>query len=474
MSKEEIEEIELDEKALDSIVEKTSTAVLEAAKDGIKENVDTAVKSAIEEATKSIIDEYLAKTEEIEKKAVEAHQKKNAETDLVAKGLEAGDFKEELTKLSPAMRFFMATRALDPESGDPSLLKELNKYALATQLQARAKVLKEKGFEAVEKTGYANETTAADGAVLIPDADFVTTVFDNLPTYGVAFRFADVRQTDRTSVRVLSLDSGLTFYSTAEAGVKTGAKLAFAKNEISLQKFAVIVPSTDELSDDAAIDYWNLVTRELTRAYAKKSDEIVFTDERTGGSAGTSTERAGIINLNGVITKAIAGSTPVWGDLLALESKLEDDLDTSNYKWFMRKEVWYQLVQTRADAVSASDQAGVYLGSSLSYGWQPNINQPTTPWGTPVVFTRVLATATSVGVNDAFAVFGDLRNTLLYNKRGMALKMLTEATVVDSEGSNLNLATQDASAMRAVVRMLHILPKGNRGKFGVLGKGTVS
>lgn len=471
----ELETITLAAEDVDQIVDKASAAVIEAAKDGIKEDVDAAVKGAIEEATKSIIDEYLAKTEEIEKKAVEAHIKASTADDPIAKGLESEDFSEEITKLSPAMRFYMAARAMDPETGDRTLLTQLNKFALATQLKKRAEILKEKGFEAVEKTGYANETTPADGSVLIPDAEFVTTVFDNLPSYGVAFRYADVRQTDRTSVRVLTLDTGLTFYSTAEAGTKTGAKLAFAKNEITLQKFAVIVPATDELSDDAAVDYWNLVTRELTRAYARKADEITFTDERTGGSAGTSGERAGIINLNGVVTKAIAGTNPTWGDLLNLEAKLEDDIDTSNYKWFMRKETWYQIVQTRADSgFSSGDAAGLYLSNSLSDGWTHNINQPTTPWGTPVVFTRVLATANSVGVNDAFAVFGDLSNTLLYNKRGMALKMLTEATVVDSEGSNLNLATQDASAMRAVIRMLHILPKGNRSRFGILGKGTVS
>ena len=466
------ETIELDAAAVDQIVEKTSAAVLESAKDGLDEKVAELVKAGIEEASQSIIDKYLKETEEIEKKAVEKAMKKAAEDSPIAKGIEAEDFTQDIADMSPAMRFFMATKAIDPETGDRELLKQLNKHALATQLEARNKVFKEKGFEAAEKTGYANEGTAADGAVLIPDAEFVTTVFDNLPTYGVAFRYADVRQTDRTSVRVLSLDNGLTFYSTAEAGVKTGAKLAFAKNEVSLQKFAVIVPATDELSDDAAIDYWNLVTRELTRAYAKKADELVFVDERTGGTG--SAERAGIINLQGVVTKAIAGSTPTWGDLLATEAKLEDDLDTSNYKWFMRKETWFQIVQTRADAVTGGDGAGLYLGGSINNAWVPNINQPTTPWGTPVVFTRVLATATSVGVNDAFAVYGDLSNTLLYNKRGMALKMLTEATVVDSEGSNLNLATQDASAMRAVVRMLHILPKGNRSKFGVLGKGTVS
>lgn len=467
------ETITLDDEAVKAIVAKTSDAVVEAAKEGIKEDVDTAVKAAIEEASKDIIAEYLKQTEEIEKKAIAAHIKKTAATDLIAKGLENEDFTQEIADMSPAMRFFMAARALDPEDGNRKLLKQLNKHALATQLQARAKILKEKGFEAVEKTGYANEATAADGSVLIPDAEFVTTVFDNLPSYGVAFRYADVRQTDRTSVRVLSLDQGLTFYSTAEAGVKTGAKLAFAKNEVSLQKFAVIVPATDELSDDAAVDYWNLVTRELTRAYARKADEVVFTDERTGGTG--SAERAGIINLQGVVTKAIAGTAPTWDDLLNTEAKLEDDIDTSNYKWFLRKETWYQLVQTRASSGFASnDGQGLYLANSLSEGWMHNINQPTTPWGTPVVFTRVLATANSVGVNDAFAVFGDLSNTILYNKRGMALKMLTEATVVDSEGSNLNLATQDASAMRAVIRMLHILPKGNRSRFGVLGKGTVS
>lgn len=460
-SEEEIVDIQLEAKDVAVIVDKTKDAVLEAAKDGIDSAVEAKVKEAVEAGTKEIIDSYLEKTEEIERKAVEKAAKETSADDPIAKGIEAGDFTDEIAKMSPAMRLFRAARAIHPETGDAAELKALNKFALATQLKKRAEVFKEKGFEAVEKTGYANETTAADGAVLIPDAEFVTTVFDNLPSFGVAFQFADVRQTDRTSVRVLSLDSGLTFYSTAEAGVKTGAKLAFAKTEVSLQKFAVIVPATDELSDDAAIDYWNLVTRELTRAYAKKADELVFIDTTYG-----------ITNLSGVITENVsgAGTTVTWNDLLDTEAKLEDDIDTSNYKWFMRKETWYRLVETRGTTNDA------YLAGSLNTatGWVGNINQPTTPWGTPVVFARVLPTANAVSSNDAFAVYGDLSNTMLYNKRGMALTMLTEATVVDSEGSDLNLATQDASAMRAVIRMLHICPKANRPKFGILGTGTVS
>ena len=447
-------EFKLEGEALDAIVDKTSEKAVEK----VQESIDASVKSAVEASTKEMLEKQIANTEEIERKAVEAHVAKATENDPVAKGIADGKFSEEIAKMTPAMRFYRQTRAIDPDNGSMSELKALNEYAIASQLKARAKA-QEQGQDVVAKTGYGNSTTAADGAVLIPDAEFVTTVFDNLPAYGVAFQYADVRQTDRTSVRVITLDSGLAFYSTNEAAVKTGAKLAFAKTEVSLQKYAVIVPAADEFTDDAAIDYWNLVTRELSRAYAKLADELVFTNTTYG-----------ITNQSGVITHTLGANAAAldWGDLLTLEAKLEDDLDTSNYKLFMRKETWFALVQSKG---TTNDH---YIAGSLNAGWTANINQPTTPWGTPVVFTRVLPTINSVSANDAIAVFGDLRNTLLYNKRGMALKMLTEATVVDSEGSNLNLATQDASAMRAVVRLLHILPKGNKTKFAVLGTGTVS
>lgn len=448
------EEVTLDGEAQDQIV----TAVKDAVMPELREAVGEVAKEAIEEANKSVLDQYLEKTEEIERKAVEAAQAGEVADDPVAKGVEEGKLNEKFVNMSPAMRLFKQMRALVSEDG--ATLRALNKVSLATQLKARGEVEKE-GAAAVAKTGYANEGTAGDGSVLVPDADFITTVFDNLPKYGVAFQDADVRQTDRTSVRVISLDSGLTFYATAEAGVKTAAKLQFSKNEVSLQKYAVIVPATDELTEDAAVDFWNLVTRELSRGYAKKADEITFTDTSSG-----------ITNQTGVLTYAVsgAGSTITWDDLLNAQAKTEDDLDESGAKWYMRKETWYRLVQLKA-AVT-----GEYLSGSANTatGWVANPNQPTTPWGTPVQFTRVLPTSTSVNANDGYAVYGDLSNYLLFNKRGMQLKMLTEATILDADSVSTNLATQDISAMRAVVRMLGILPKGNRGKFVVLGTGTVS
>lgn len=460
------EEIVIPKETLKGITDVVSKDVQES----LDKSIDEKLEKAVEEGSKKVIDKYLEEHESaIQKGVKEAEAKKQAEleaNDPIAKGLAEKKFSKEIADMSAAKRFYLAQKYLEEENLEA--LKELNAYAVATQIKARMAVEKEGGDAAVAKTGYANSTTAADGAVLIPDAEFVTTVFDNLPKYGVAFRYADVRQTDRTAVRVISLDSGLRFYRTAEAGVKTGAKLAFSKNEVSLLKYAVIVPAADEFTDDAAIDYWNVVTQELTRAYARLADEITFTDTTSG-----------ITNLSGVVTEPVsgAGTTINWDDLLQAESHVEDDVDTSNFNWFMRKETWFRLIQLKG---TTNDH---YIAGSLVAGWSPNPNQPTTPWGTPVVFTRVLPSSgptlsadgqNVVATNDAFAVYGDLKNYLLYNKRGMAIKILEEAIVKDSENSDFNLATQDATAMRAVVRLLGICPKGNRGKFVVLGTGTVS
>lgn len=443
------EELIVDEAAIKQISEKVA--------EGLDENTkEVATKAATEAATKAV-EAHIAATEEVVSKRVkevqDAEAQKALDANFVAKGIAEGTIDEEIAKMSASMRFLRQMKALVEE--DSETMKRFNAYSIAATKQARAEVEK-KGEAEVAKTGYANSTTAADGSVLIPDPEFVLTVFDNLPNYGVAFGNADVRQTDRNAVRVISLDSGLTFYQTAEGGVKTAAKLAFSKNEQSLLKYAVIVPAADEFTDDAAIDYWNVVTRELSRAYAKKADEIVFTDTTTG-----------ITNLTGVLTQTVGASTD-WTDLLNSEAKTEDGL-TGNFKWYMRKETWFALIALRG---TTNDH---YLTGSLNTnGWVANPNSPTTPWGTPVVFTRVLPTVNSVSANDGFAVYGDLSNYILYNKRGMALKMLTEASIVDADGATTNLATQDISAMRAVVRMLGICPKGNRSKFVVMGTGTVS
>ena len=434
--KEIVEEtIELGDKELGQIAEKVGESLLPQ------------MQEQLEKGQEALLEKFIAKTEEIKGKEVKAAaaDKGVDGEDAVTRGLKKGLFPEAMVKEAKEMRFFKAAQALS--NGDMNAVNQFNQYALAAR----------------EKAGYANEGTLADGGALVPDPEFDTTVYENLPKYGVAFADADVRQTDHTAVRFLSLDAGLQFYATAEAGVKTGAKLSFTKELVSLLKYAVIVPATDELTDDAAIDFWNLVTKELTRAYARLADELTFTDATSG-----------ITNTAGVITQPVsgAGTTITWDDLLTAEGKTEDNLDNSNSKWYMRKETWYRLLRTKASSGTGDYFFDAFIGNPM---------QPSTPWGRPVVFTRVLpssgVTAGSpgtVGSNDAFAVFGDLSSYVLYNKRGMALTVLREATIVDAASQNFNLATQDGTAMRAVVRLFGKLPKGSTSKFVIVGTGTVS
>jgi HK97 family phage major capsid protein len=365
--------------------------------------------------------------------------------------------KSPYATMSKEKRFFLGVKAIINK--DQQTVNDLNKfsgdlYALKAYKDGRFDDLK-------EKAGYANDAVSADGGALVPDPEFNTTVYENLPKYGVIFADGNVQNTDRTAVYALSLTGTIAFTNVAEAGAIAGTKLAFSRKQTNLIKYAAIIPATSELTEDSIIDYWNIVTNEISRAYGLVSDTQVFTDTTNG-----------ILHQAGVITQPLisggAGTTISWDDLLNAEGKTEDMLDTSDFVWYLRKEVFFKLAQSKASG------NGQYLAYSMLGGWAPNPNNPATPWGTPIKFTRVLPKTTEVSANGGMAVYGTLKNTNFYNKNGMALTMLTEAAVTDASGQTFNLATQDGIALRAVVRILHILPVGNASKFVVVGTGTVS
>lgn len=450
---EETEEtkFELDEEAVKAIAQKASDNI-----------VADSAKIATEAATKAV-EMAMASLETVNKKTiVDTETKEAGEKGTVlgtikvksfdSAGYELGEVEVEskFAGESKEMRFLKAAKAL--ANGDFATLNEYKQDALQVR----------------EKAGYANEGTDADGAVLVPYPDFDTTVHENLPKYGVAAANATIRTVMSNQVKQIGLSSELTFVSTAEAAAKTGGKLALNSEVKALAKFALIVTATDELTEDSAIDFWGLVTREMARALAKLQDQIVFTNLATspGGS--------GIAHTSGVITQPVsgAGTTITWDDLLAAEGKLEDNIDSSGYKWYMRKETWFRLLQLKAD--NGTYGSLEYLAQTMANNWVGNPNNPTTPWGTPVVFTRVLTQSIHLPNPGTEAVFGDLSYYTLYQKRGMVVTALREATVKDSAGSDFNLATQDGTALRFVVRLLGFLNSNDASRFVIVGQGTVS
>lgn len=438
----------------------------------------------LKEAATAAAEAVLAKFDKPAKKAIAADEDEVDEADSTEKGMFNGDISRAVEKqlvkryfkgdvshvkafpllvkspfatMSKEKRFYLGVKALIEK--DQETIKSLN--AFAGEMFALKGLLDGRYSDMAQKAGYANDAVSADGGALVPDPEFNTTVYENLPKYGVIFSDGNVQTTDRTAVYALSLTGTIAFTNVAEAGAISGTKLGFDRKSVSLLKYAAIVPATSELTEDSIVDYWNIVTNEISRAYGKVADSLVFTDTTYG-----------ILHKSGIITQPLisagAGTTITWDDLFSAEGQTEDALDTSDFVFYMRKETFFRLAQTK------SSGSGVYLSADLLAGWSPNPNQPTTPWGTPVKFTRVLPKSTEVGSNGGFVVYGTLKNTNFYNKNGMALTMLQEASITDANGSTFNLATQDGLAMRVVVRILHILPTGNASKFVVIGTGTVS
>lgn len=413
-------------------------------------NFEEKMKEVSEASAKAAAEAVVAALDKPNKKSIEADEEAGAKK---IEDLSKAEF-ERFEKMSPQRRFFAAAKALAEGNRDEVIA--YNRFSAAKMADAAVST----GLiDAVEKAGYANINTNADGKVIVPDPDFNTQVYNNLPKYGVAFSDANVLTTDRNAVYALSLTGTVAFTSTAEAVAISGQKLVFDRKLTSLIKYAAIVPATEELTQDAIINYWELVTNEVARAYSKIADQITFTDSSMG-----------IVKTTGIITQPVTstGTSITWDDLLKAEGALEDGIDTSNFKWYMRKETFYRLAQLKAST------SGVYLADTMLAGWNPNPNSPVTPWGTPIKFTRVLNRSVDAATNDHIAVFGDLKNYNLYQKNGLEMKMLSEATITDASGSSFNLATQDGYAMRVIVRLLGILPTGNAPKFVVVGTGTVS
>lgn len=401
------------------IIEVDAEFAKEVAK-ALTPTIAEAVKVTVEEATKAQIEA----TEKTINKGVQGSETAEIEATQRVLRKKLGDMPKEVA-------FLKAAHALT--KGDKSIVAEYNE----TSLEAR------------RKAGYGNETTGADGGFLVPDPDFDAAVERMEEEYGVAVRYADVRRINSNSVKLNKKDTGFELVETNEAQAKTGLKFTIDQVDASLRKFAGIVPATDELIEDSAVDYWAEVTREFARANARKQDELVFTDATSG-----------LLEISGTAFETVGSSILdiTWDDLLNAEVKVPS-MSAGRGAHFMHRSVWNKLVQSKGT-------------SNDHYMFQPNPNGATTPWGTPVVLTEVLPGTAADADNKAFAVFGDLSYVKLYIKNGLVLTALSEATVKDADGNDINLALQDMSALRGVVRMLAVAKFADA--FAVVGTGTVS
>jgi HK97 family phage major capsid protein len=397
-------EVQLDEKALEAI---TAT---------VTEKVGNTIEAKMKEVFEAQKEEALKKLEDAEK--------------VISKNLgnvgNIADERKEVRLVKSAMALL---------KGDRETLKKYNEVSLDLRTKA----------------GYANSDINADGGYIVADPEFEAEVQKLAPNYGVSLNEANVVTISSNSVKTNKRGSNVTMYETSQAGQKTGTKLTIEQVTVELRKFAAIALATDELVEDAAIDFWNEVTQGFAEEIARIADVLVFTD--------TNVDYPGIMRQAGTIVESVGTNITdaTWDDLLNAESKVPSAA-RANMKHYMHRTVWNVFVQSKDD--------------EGRYQWFPTMGAQT-PWGTPVVLSDSLPDVNHVADgNEPFIVTGDLKRIKLYRKRGLVLERSNQATVRDADGESVNLWERDMSALRAVSRMVSLnkFPEA----FVITGTGTVS
>lgn len=261
----EIKEFELDEAALKSIASLVTVDTAEIAKE-----LDRIQKEAQAELD--------AKTDK-ELSKLQTKEAKEAQDAIDAK---------DFSKMSKEQ--FAVTQLSAALNGNKSVLAEMNVIAMKSLEDAQL----------IEKATYMNAGTAADGGVLVPNAELYNDILSLLPTYSPLAGLANVvTLTDGSSIDVDALITDVTMTEVGtEGGSKAVTKPALQKTNVAVREWAGIALLTKKLLKQSAIDVYALLRNSFARAIAKTRENMLIVD----GSNGLST-------LSGVTVLNAGGST---------------------------------------------------------------------------------------------------------------------------------------------------------------------
>jgi len=299
--------------------------------------------------------------------------------------------------------------------------------------------------------------TTDDNGAIIPPEEFIAEVSRLEEEYGVAARYVNLRRTTNNSLRGIKGGDDLTLVKTSELGVKSKQETSYEQFTLTHLEYTGIVPVSDTLLEDSAIDLWSDLTNRFARANAIRQDQLVFTENDTDDDV------YGILNATGTAQVSVSSLTEDVTIADALNEMMYEvpTPSMSNGRFYLHRSL-LGLIQRLKD-------------SSNRYIWQPGIDGGAsgTIWGMPYSLTEVLPSINEIEDGDPFLIFGDLRNTILSVRVPMQTQFFNTGVITDARGNVLlNLMQQDAQAIRARVRMnqVHVHPEA----YSVLVLGDIS
>lgn len=283
---------------------------------------------------------------------------------------------------------------------------------------------------ATMKAMTTSRTDTAKAGYTIPEAletEILRIIEDE---YGVARKEMKYLKLSSNELK-LTTGQSINTYWTDEGAKKTSDEAVFGIATLALKKLASIVPMTDELLEDSAVDLMAYIADLFAESIAKEEDLAFFN--------GDGTVFTGVFQDTNITSVSANLSSDALIDV-------QDSVKSSaSNKWFMHRTV--------ASAIKKlKDGAGNYEFPEFRKDGKTLLDSE-------VVLVEAGNSISAVTVGKAYLVYGNLSKGAVYGERGgIGMKVSNEATIRNVAGdADIHLYEQDMTAIRAVKRTGYVI-----------------
>ena len=256
------------------------------------------------------------------------------------------------------------------------------------------------------------------------------------------------------SRQIPTLGTSVKVFWTGEGCKKGSTQPKFDLVTQTLKKLAAIVPMTEEILEDSAINLTTLLGKLFAEAIAKEEDLQFF--------AGVGTPWTGVLN-NGsvnIVHQTVGGVANLTADDLLAMIDATPSGALAGAKFYMNRTV-LSVIRKLREYPTGIGPGGASLGSYIYQN--PGQGLPATIWNYPVELSDAFPLQADVVDGSPYILFGNLKQGCIFgDKQQIRAKLLDQATVTDTDDqTEINLAEQDMVALRIVERVGYVvaLPK---------------
>ncbi len=276
----------------------------------------------------------------------------------------------------------------------------------------------------IDKTVNA-EGTDNIGGYLVP-IEYGNELIGTINQYGVARKYATIKKMTRDKMSFPTVSTDISAFAVSEGSQITASNYTFGQILLDSNKYATIVPMTNELIQDSAYDLQSEVIKSSAIGFANKEDSLL------------------VSTLSGVsnsVTGGILGTTLTGANGYDILVNTISTLEAVNTNYINGAQ-WLMSPTTKAMVRKLKDTTGMpLLNVNVTDGFKESL------MGYEIVTSNAMPTASATSGKTAI-VFGNLNNVYFGDRQAMDIYVGKEGTV----GSD-NIFEKDMSAYRCIERI---------------------